>query len=301
MCLFVYSFFVPCFLCTYCFVYLVNDGYVLHKPCFVHFHGECPNVLLVFSIDRIEFVETDKDIDTIEIQPHRRLVRPTQMPVTGISAKERLIKELYEDSVRKGEFTLDFDSLDENEKLHMQNVISKLTVRKEDLDEDERRFFDEFEKKLSANPNYESMSPDDLLDSLGLTKEDKDSLKKELKSMVSSAEEEMKHISLQHLFPSASSSIEDFNKGLQKAVAEDPSIKEEVSSWLQSVQSKLGNDIYKLEKLSDEEFASIALPPENLRKVLKKYMPTSDRLGDINFDAGLDPREAFINKQYLVC
>lgn len=179
----------------------------------------------------------------------------------------------------------------------MQNILSNLTVRREDLDEDETHFFDEFEKMLSQNPNFNLMSPESFIDSLGLDKEDKESIELELKDMVSKAEEELKQVNLSHLLPDVEHSVSDFSQGLQRCMQDHPECIPEIEEWLNSVQSKLGEDVHKLEKLSDEDFASIALPPENIRNLLKDYMPNSNRISDINFNATRDPRDAFVYKK----
>lgn len=212
-----------------------------------------------------------------------------------------MVSELYKESTEKGSVSLNFDALNEDEKKHMQNILSSLSIRREDLDEDETHFFDEFEKMLSQNPNFNQMSPESFIDSLGLDKEDRESLELELKDMVSKAEEELKKVNLSHLFPDAEHSVSDFSRGLQRCMQAHPESVPEITEWLNSVQTKLGNDVHKLEKLSDEEFAAIALPPEHLRTLLKEYMPSSNRISDINFDASCDPRDAFVFKRLCVC
>lgn len=247
----------------------------------------------------LEFVVLDdtNDNDELPLRSHHHQSKPTMKPVAGISSKKRLLEELYKESTDKGSVSLDLNSLNESERRHVQNIFSELVVRKEDLSEEEVAFFTEFEKMLSQNPNYESMSPDDLINSLGLNDNDKEYINQEIKSSLTRAEEELKSVDLNHLLPDAQSSISDFMKGIQHAVEENPSLGGEVSEWLDSVRSKLGNNTSMLEQLSDEDFARIALPPEHLRQALKLYMPQSTRLGDINYDASQDPRDAFIQKK----
>lgn len=189
------------------------------------------------------------------------------------------------------------NSFNKEDRKHIQNVLDNLVVKKEDLSKDELSFFKEMDEIMAKNPNFKNLSPNDLIDAFGLEESDKKEIHRQLDEMVSNAEKEMKQVNLTHILPGVEESVNDILLGIKNGIAANPAMKGEVEEWMKSVRAKVGDNVEKMETLSDEEFARDILPPAHLRQELKNYMPQSNRISDINLDASQDPRDAFVIKK----
>ena len=144
------------------------------------------------------------------------------------------------------------------------------------------------------HPNFKNMSPDDVLDMLQLKKEDRKQVDDALQSILSKAEKDLSQVDLTEIFPGIQDSVTSLVSALQNAVKADPSLQTELDEWMKSARSKVGEDLKGMESLSDEEFSTIALPPERLRNAMIPFMKPPSRLEDVNLDVGMDPNKLFV-------
>lgn len=216
---------------------------------------------------------------------NRRLKHPSRFPQTNKVDVTQLFKEMYEDQERKGSVDLNISKMSEEGKKSLSKAMSYLSLNEEDMDEEELKVMKEMNRLLSSNPKYKNLSPEELIEAIGLKPEDKELVQQGLHQMLSSAESELDKVDINELFPDLKDSYNDFVMSLHKAITDDPSLQTELDSWLSDVKEKVGEDVKGMEALSDEEFAEIALPPERLRNALQKYSPAANRLGDLNWNA----------------
>lgn len=224
-------------------------------------------------------------VDESPVVQKKRIRRPTRVPPTGEGRMMNLFKQMYEEQEKKGTIDLKLDGMSDEGKRSLSKAMSYLSLKESDLEEDEMKVMREMNQLLSSNPKYKNLSPEELIDALNLTEEDKDAVQKGLKQMLNSAEEELSKVDMREMFPDLESSYDDLLSSIYSAVKSDPTLHQDLRSWMNSVKAKLGDDMKGMEGLSDEEFAEIALPPERLRKAMHQYTATSNRLGDLNLTA----------------
>ena len=179
-------------------------------------------ISLIFII--IEFINIDNDdIDNQTTQKSRNHQKhPTRSPVTESTTVSRLFKELIDDANNKGSFSIDMNSFNKEDRKHIQNILDNLVVKKEDLSRDELSFFKEMDDIMAKNPNFKDLSPDDLIDAFGLEEGDKKELHRQLDTMISDAEKEMKQVNLTHILPGVEESVNDILLGIKNGIAANP-------------------------------------------------------------------------------
>ena len=239
-------------------------------------------VLFVETIDMSIF---DSQEETIAENHRRRLKHPSRFPHTKNVDVTKLFKEMYEDQERKGSVDLNISKMSKEGKQSLAKAMSYLSLNEEDMEDEEVKVMREMNRLLSSNPKYKNLSPEELVEALDLKPEDKELVQQGLQQMLTSAEAELDKVDIDELFPDLKDSYNDLVMNLRRAITDDPSLQTELESWLSGVKEKLGEDVKGMEALSDEEFAEIALPPERLRNALQKYTTTTNRLGDLNWNA----------------
>ena len=222
---------------------------------------------------------------TIAGNHHRRMKHPSRFPQTKQVDVTQLFKDMYEDQEKKGSVDLNISKMSEEGKKSLAKAMSYLSLNEEDMEEEEVKVMREMNRLLSSNPKYKNLSPEELIEALELKPEDKELVQQGLQQMLTSAEAELDKVDINDIFPDLKDSYNDLMINLRRAITEDPSLQIELESWLSDVKEKLGEDVKGMEALSDEEFAEIALPPERLRNALQKYTTTTNRLGDLNWNA----------------
>lgn len=184
----------------------------------------------------------------------------------------------------RGNITLDFDHLDPKARASLLKAYSILSEEEIESEEEEKDI-KEFEGILRRHPNYENMSPEQLMDVLDLKPETKRALQAELDEMVNQAEASLAEIDIRSLFPDSESSASELMKSIQAVIARDPSLQKDVDEWMKQVRGRVGDDMRLMEALSDEEFVAIATPPPRLRSALKEVMssdlPMLENSGDV--------------------
>lgn len=207
------------------------------------------------------------------------------------------IQKASGNSSSRGNITLDFDHLDPKSRAALSRAYSILS-EEEAASEEEEKDLKEFEDILRRHPNYENLSPEQLMDILSLKPETKRALKAELDEMVNQAEASLAEIDIRSLFPDSESSASELMQGIQAALARDPSLQKDVDEWMKQVRGRVGEDMRLMETLSDEEFVAIATPPPRLREALKEVMSSPLPMLDSNGDVV----QFFSNKKQLyVC
>ena len=166
---------------------------------------------------------------------------------------------------------MNFDHLDPKARASLIKAYSILS-EEEVTSEEEEKDIREFEDILRRHPNYENMSPDQLMDILDLKPDTKRALQAELEEMVKKAEASLAEIDIRSLFPESESSASELMKGIQAVLTRDPSLQKDVDAWMMQVRGRVGEDMRLMETLSDEEFVSIATPPPRLREALREVM-----------------------------
>ena len=200
----------------------------------------------------------------------------------------------HPDEEGKGFIDFKMDDLSDRGKEVLSKVIQDLSIDESDLSEDESKFIKDLHGVLSMHPNFKNMSPEDVLDVLHLKKEDRKQVDDTLQAVLSKAEKDLSQVNLAEIFPGIPDSVSSLVSAIQNAIKSDPSLQADLDAWMQSAKSKIGEDLKGMESLSDEEFSSIALPPERLRNAMLPFMKTPSRLEDINLDVGTDPSKLFV-------
>lgn len=209
--------------------------------------------------------------------------QPTTAQTNPFESDSSLNKTLGPGNGR-GNITLDFDHLDPKARASLLKAYSILSEEEIESEEEEKDI-KEFEDILRRHPNYENMSPEQLMDVLDLKPETKRALQAELDEMVNQAEASLAEIDIRSLFPDSESSASELMKSIQAVIARDPSLQKEVDEWMKQVRGRVGDDMRLMEALSDEEFVTIATPPPRLRSALKEVMssdlPMLESSGDV--------------------
>ena len=213
----------------------------------------------------------------------------------------RLISDLYKDTMKKGEQTIDLSHLDPKAREAVSKALYEFGVDKTPESKFEEMMMKEFDSFLSQHPETDQMTPSELMDFLQLKPEDKKVVEEDIEQTIAKVEEDLEGVNLQSVLPDAKDSVSDFVSAMEKAVSADPSLATEVDAWLSKARSKMGTDLESMETLSDEEFAQFALPPLRLRNAMKPFMTEKKRLGDMNLEASSDPRDLFVMKKWCVC
>lgn len=213
------------------------------------------------------------------------------------SIQERVINELYNDTIRKGERIVDVSKMDPKAGSVVTKALSDFGMTERPKNGFEEMFMKEFNSFLDTHPETNEMSPEELMDFMQLNAEDKKFVQEDIQKSIDKVEQELETVDLQSLLPGAEESIGDFMSAIDKAVSADPSLSKDVDEWMKGVQSKLGNDMKGMESLSDEEFTKIVLPPLRIRNAMKPFLPEKNRMGDVNLNAENDSRDMFVLKK----
>ena len=213
----------------------------------------------------------------------------------------RLISDLYKDTMKKGEQTIDLSHLDPKAREAVSKALYEFGVDKTPESKFEEMMMKEFDSFLNQHPETDQMTPSELMDFLQLKPEDKKVVEEDIEQTIAKVEKGLEGVNLQSVLPDAKDSVSDFVSAMEKAVSADPSLATEVDAWLSKARSKMGTDLQSMETLSDEEFAQFALPPLRLRNAMKPFMTEKKRLGDMNLEASSDPRDLFVMKKWCVC
>lgn len=235
----------------------------------------------------------DLDEEVVHPPPQKRLDCPSSSSRPIDINMQELFKDEQPEETERGRIDFKIDNLSEKGKKAFAKVIDDLSVREDELDEEESEVIKDLYNRLSAHPNFKDMSPEEVLDVLQLNKEDRKQVDDALQSMISKAEKDLEQVNLMDIFPGIKDSLTTFTSAIQKAVQMDPSLQNDLEDWIKSAKSKVGEDLKGMESLSDEEFSSIALPPERLRNAMKQFMKTPSRLEDVNLDV-TNPRDLFV-------
>lgn len=213
------------------------------------------------------------------------------------SVQDRVIDALYHDTVKKGERVVDVSKMDPKAANILSKALTDFGMNDKPKNGFEEMMMKEFDSFLDGHPETNEMSPEELMDYLHLSAEDKKVVQEDIQKSIDKVEHDLEAVDLQSLLPDAEESLGDFMSAIDKAVSADPSLSKEVDEWMRRAQSHLGNDLKGMESLSDEEFAKIALPPLRLRNAMKSFLPDKNRMGDLNLNATDDSRDLFMLKK----
>lgn len=276
---------------------LVSVSLPLGSLCFRSLSRVLPKRSIEYRISLLGIVD-DFEIESVDISQniHREKPQhPSLTPQTPPSFDSSDVDEIFGNHDERGNITFDFSRFDPKTRSALSNAYSILSA--DDTTEEEQRDIDDILNVLQCHPNYENMSPEQLLDVLDLKPETRKAVDAELKRMVEKAEDCLKDVDIQNILPESRVAEAEFVKGMNTVLAKDPSLKSDASEWIQKMKERVGDDLSRMETLSDEEFASLATPPPRLRAALKEVLPPSV----MNLDADGDVVRFFSNKECHVC
>ena len=265
--------------------------------CFRSLSRALPKRSIKYRISLLGIVD-DFEIEPVDIPQSIRRQKPRHPslnPQTAPSFDSSDVDEIFGNHDKRGNITVDFSRFDPKTRSALSKAYSILSA--DDNTEEEQQDIDDILDVLQYHPNYDSMSPEQLLNVLDLKPETRKAVDMELKRMVEEAEECLKDVDIQNILPESQVAEAEFVKGMNTVLAKDPSLKSDVSEWIQKMKERAGDDLSRMETLSDEEFASLATPPPRLRAALKEVLPPNV----INLDAEGDVVRFFSNKECHVC
>ena len=234
------------------------------------------------------------DEETIPLHTKRESGRPSRDRNPSNMYMQTPFHHTHSEDAGKGFIDFKMDELSDRGREALSKVIQDLRIDESELDENDSKMIKDLYGVLSMHPNFKNMSPDDVLDMLQLKKEDRKQVDDALQSILSKAEKDLSQVDLTEIFPGIQDSVTSLVSALQNAVKADPSLQTELDEWMKSARSKVGEDLKGMESLSDEEFSTIALPPERLRNAMIPFMKPPSRLEDVNLDVGMDPNKLFV-------
>mgnify|MGYP003262719013 CR=1 FL=1 len=265
--------------------------------CFRSLSRALPKRFIEYKISLLGIVD-DFDIEPVNMPQnvHREKLQHSSLyPQTAPSFDNSDADEISEDHDERGNITFDFSRFDSKTRSALSKAYSILSCDK--TTEEEQKDINDILDVLQLHPNFEHMSPDQLLDVMDLKPETREAVNTELKRMVEEAEECLKDVSIQNILPESQVAEAEFVKGMNTVLAKDPSLKSDANEWIQNMKARVGDDLSRMETLSDEEFAALATPPPRLRAALKEVLPPNV----MNLDADGDVVRFFSNKKCHVC
>ena len=156
-----------------------------------------------------------------------------------------------------------------------------------EMNEKEAAKLQELDKILTENPDLKNMTVEDLIGMLNLSEEDKNKLNEQVQEILHSTDLNSQSDLLNKQFPGIDPAMDDMMRNIQMEFAKTPGLQEEFTTWINGVQAQLGNDLEKINTMSEEEVNKISLPPPRLRAVLDKYIPDTDKYNTLNLDKGM--------------
>lgn len=156
-----------------------------------------------------------------------------------------------------------------------------------EMNEKEAAKLQELDKILTENPDLKNMTVEDLIGMLNLSEEDKNKLNEQVQEILHSTDLNSQSDLLNKQFPGIDPAMDEMMRNIQMEFAKTPGLQEEFTTWINGVQAQLGNDLEKINTMSEEEVNKISLPPPRLRAVLDKYIPDTDKYNTLNLDKGM--------------
>ena len=156
-----------------------------------------------------------------------------------------------------------------------------------EMNEKEAAKLQELDKILTENPDLKNMTVEDLIGMLNLSEEDKNKLNEQVQEILHSTDLNSQSDLLNKQFPGIDPAMDEMMRNIQIEFAKTPGLQEEFTTWINGVQAQLGNDLEKINTMSEEEVNKISLPPPRLRAVLDKYIPDTDKYNTLNLDKGM--------------
>ena len=153
-----------------------------------------------------------------------------------------------------------------------------------EMNEKEAAKLQELDKILTENPDLKNMTVEDLIGMLNLSEEDKNKLNEQVQEILHSTDLNSQSDLLNKQFPGIDPAMDEMMRNIQMEFAKTPGLQEEFTTWINGVQAQLGNDLEKINTMSEEEVNKISLPPPRLRAVLDKYIPDTDKYNTLNLD-----------------
>ena len=172
-------------------------------------------------------------------------------------------------------------------KQSIEEILKEIDMTSSEMNEKEAAKLQELDKILTENPDLKNMTVEDLIGMLNLSEEDKNKLNEQVQEILHSTDLNSQSDLLNKQFPGIDPAMDEMMRNIQMEFAKTPGLQEEFTTWINGVQAQLGNDLEKINTMSEEEVNKISLPPPRLRAVLDKYIPDTDKYNTLNLDKGM--------------
>lgn len=170
----------------------------------------------------------------------------------------------------------------------IEDILKELDMESPEMTTKEADKLKELDKIFTENPDLKDMSVEELVGMLNLSEEDKKNLNQQVQTILQSGDINAQNESLNKQFPAIDPAMNDMMNKIQEEFAQTPGLQEEFTSWMKSVQEKLGPNLDNINTMSEEEVNQISLPPPRLRAVFDKYIPDMDKFNDLSLDDGME-------------